>query len=1515
MRLDSSLTTSPGRGRLRSRPAVTWACVGERVTRWCLATHATFGRLVLAALAFGLCTRAEEVQLSNTRLTIGLDRDDRYAVSALVDRAANRDFVLPRPEGVDQDRSPWLIRLRSDDGRESVCSAADAGVASHTATDGRLTITWGQIKNRDCACDLTVTVTIRLPTGDVKSYWSISVRGKGACSLWQVDFPRVFGVTGLGDDQMCVPQYWGRLWRNPTRQRKTVRLVYPQPASMQFVAFWGTSDRREPALPTVDEGVVATGWSPDRRDASGLYWAAEDGAGYLKHFVVETASVPGQLAWHVENIPSLDGWPQEQTNPARSFEYASPYDVAVAVFTGDYHEAARLYQDWAAKQVWCQRGPADEWPDATPPPSGEGLVQWIPTWFRRIAFWAKFYHEPAKVLPEWGAYRQWLRVPAASHYYRYNISRFDDNYPEHLPADPYFEQGTRAARALGVRPLPYINGVIWDTDTQSWQRENGFAAAAKNETGGIYPWDINGEIHAHMCPATEQWRAKMRETSEKLICEQGVSGVYLDCLAATRTRPCYDPTHGHPIRGGNYSGQGNRKLMHDLRAHIRALDPQAAFFTEEIGELYIDVMDGYLTLDLTRSANQPGEQVFPLFSAVYHPYTINFGSDAELGLPPDVFAWQMGTLLTWGAQPLLSAIVAKPPEAGDTNSELLRDMVQAYHCAARPFLQGGEWTRLAVRPPDVPQGSCGLELSVAPHDMQFSKRRDRVVTWRGPAILASAWKRDGQVGIVLVNITDTDRTGELTVRPAALGMGEGARLLRLWPAPVDEVPLTAGRVALNVPGRRTAVYVLQVSRDQSVPALDELDDPAWTLLNVVDDEFPAVTDPAESLWACSDALIRNAFGDKGTEAQPVALADDGTALPRHGKQAQRRGPSAEGRGLPRQADEQPFLLLRRLPVTVAAPPEAETLVLSGSDSHLCCLASAGTQFRFAAPGWAIVSDALTGKLVRGLAEGTVSAVKLPDTGRYIVGYAQLEAEAVTRRLTSSGTLRARGGPLTARIAAISSVPPAQRTAALAEAVRALHDLQCSLSDAPGALSGVSPLTELHDRLQALVVAKTGGWTALTAENDWVSPGRPKALRFEARSLCAAFYGTTAVRCTAVGGWPEGGLTVTSPKKPESTAEGLRLFSPVVTLHDAAYVERMVPVIAAATVVKDGQEFLLTDVLRLTTNRPLEIRGPSTAVTAVAGRRSSAEVVLRNWSPDAARVELTASGPEGWQLAVDPTGIDIPALRDATVRLALTPGDDSRRGGHQARCLARYSAVPDAEVLAVLDVNLLERLVPLDPGAGEWLPPAPNNVSCHRRSGKLAVYAEAGEVLRIDLRNIRVTIYTDTLSYKLFGPGLEQVADGKIAVDDSRSVQHTARESGAFYLEVKPGSGSAHVQVSSRCVAEIATKTDPLDLFCSRILRHFFVPEGSRGFRLGARDGGPDETARFVVTSPTGRVALDLNGNFAGNELDVAVHDDEAGKLWTVLCDPRQDVTFWLSGDVCPYLSSSPERVLVGAGAK
>jgi hypothetical protein len=94
---------------------------------------------------------------------------------------------------------------------------------------------------------------------------------------------------------------------------------------------------------------------------------------------------------------------------------------------------------------------------------------------------------------------------------------------------------------------------------------------------------------------------------------------------------------------------------------------------------------------------------------------------------------------------------------------------------------------------------------------------------------------------------------------------------------------------------------------------------------------------------------------------------------------------------------------------------------------------------------------------------------------------------------------------------------------------------------------------------------------------------------------------------------------------------------------------------------------------------------------------------------------------------------------------------------------------------------------------------------------------------------------------------------------------------------------------------------------------FYVPEGAQEFQFTGKDGGVDETAAVRIVSPTGRVALERGLNEASPALpnSIRVQPDERGKLWQLMVTPRQDISVWLAGDVCPVLSPSPARALRG----
>ncbi len=1462
--------------------------------------------LLLAGVAFAQ-PGAEALELSNDQITIAFDPDDGYAVSSLVNHAHDVDFIEARPEDdAEQNRSPWEIEVSSPT-HTIMLTAADAADATHDLDGDTLTITWTGIQSEQMPGDLTVTAIVRLPEDSAKAYFRCDVSGETTGWLWQVDFPRVFGIRDFADCQMSLPYHWGRLVRKPQQLGRSSAIVHPGPAAMQWLSYWGVDEDRDPPLVEEEGRNPETGWSPDYSDAAGLYWAAEDGELYMKRFAWNPTHAGDQMSFHIENIPGFDDWPMPEFTEPIEVAYEMPYEAAVGVFTGDWLDAAEIYREWVQHQDWAQRGTIDQWADAMPEAGSEELMRWTPPWFRDIGFWAKYYHEPAKILPEWSAARKWLGVPVASHWYRYNIARFNDNDPEHLPPDPYVLDGTHAAREMGVDPMPYVLATIWDTDTQSWIRENARESALDTASGDILPWNIGADIFAWMCMSQEQWHAKMREICEKLIWEHGMSGVYLDVLAASAARQCYDPDHGHTVHGGNYWGQGARELMEELRAHIRRLDPDAAFFSEQIGEHLIDVMDGFLTLDLQRNYTPGGEQVWPILAGVHHQHTINFGSDAHLGLEPDHFASIYGRQLVWGSQPLHSAMVIQEPEEGDPASEIFREYTQAYYVAGQPWLLGGKMLRMAVRPKDGHVGQCGIELAADPHTVRYDNRRDRLKIWTGPAVMASAWERHGDIGIVMANVTGEEQTVELTIRGDVLGL-DGEQMLRLWPE-VEEMGASAGERSLTLEPWQCAVLCITDDTDAAVARLNDLEDTPWELEVVDEGPIPSVSGPEGALFASHDGPVVIESADGGVTATVQEWDEDGTLSQMDGYQAEVTGPQAEGHGLPRELDEQPFALIRRLPHTAVAG-EPGLIVVSGDERHLLAVVPGGTEVQFAHEGLAVVANAETGEVARGVTDPATDAVTAPEGEMILVGWASFDPDEMAELLVFGDTEIAEMiEPLSEALLALTEAQGPACFPALAEASRRFVEVAEQFDELPGALSPVAPLTRLHERLNALLVAQLSTRVMLQAEDRWLAPEVEKPLRVLVQGA-----GAESVELTPVGFWRPGNLEVTQPGGAQ-TVQDTAIYDAGVRMDDGFYVERVVPVIAAASITRGGESFLVTDILRLEANRPYQLMYESmNPPTMVAGYESTVEMLVRNWSPLDLTLSVDGTGPEGWIVTPEQETVEAPALSDTVFTVTIRPPEDAERGSQQVRVVTNHARGEDSSFIALQPVSVLDSLVPLDDEVAEWERPDEEQRARIRNGSKFAVYADEGEEIDALIRNVRVTIYEDTLSWTLHSPEMVLLDEGSVRVDEETRVTHTATQSGTHWLEVVPKRGSADVIIANRAAAEVATSESTLQLFSSDITRYFYVPEGSEGFILGAKDGGPTEGARFVITSPTGRLAFEADGNYNGVELPVEVRADESGDIWTIRVEPIQDLAFWLAGDVTPYLSTAPERVLVAPGS-
>jgi hypothetical protein len=1081
----------------------------------------------------------------------------------------------------------------------------------------------------------------------------------------------------------------------------------------------------------------------------------------------------------------------------------------------------------------------------------------------------------------------------ASHYYRYTVAPFDDNYPEPLPADPYLVPGMLAARHLGVPPLPYTNGVIWDSDTQSWLRENGLAAAIKDEEGRMVPWDIGGQVFAHMCPV-EQWRAKLRETTRKLVGEHAMAGVYLDCLAATPAMPCYDPRHGHSLHGGDHRAKDLRRLLEELRLDARRLSPGAAFFTEEIGEQFLDVMDGFLTLDLTRAGLHPGQQVFPVFSVVYHPYALNFGSDASLDLDPAWFALQMGTLFTWGAVPLLSATVAQPPQEGDANSEMLRDLVQAYHRVGTPFLQGGQWERLVTMPDTGVRPAASLALTSRPHTVDWAPAGSSPRQWQGPAVLGSAWRQGNTVGVALVNITPEAQTATLWADCAGLGLPESSQVTALWPDSASVPPGGEGSYRLVLAPRRVAVLALaDVSRTWRRQPLDRC---PWDLLAAVDGPLPERAETDGCLRACDDGPVVHQFGPDGVALTATAIDAQGLLVRRIAHQAEVRGPEADGQSLPRRRLDQPFALLRCLPHQVIRG-EPRVTVLGGDDDWLLCRVAGSCRIGFSRAGIVCrrTGDGKESEFA------TATAAEVPaGPGETVVAFwaaGDELAEAVAERAAACSTAVTEADGVRLAVAALTEAPSPEAVAALSRALAA-HLEACG--KAPGLAAPGSALAALVQRTNALVSGLTGMEAVLLAEDDWLTPGLPKDVTLVTRGVAlpgeARFLGLADV--------PAGSLDVSAlPASP-----GARVVTARALLRSEDYVERLVPVAGQVRGAVGPEEAVLSPLLWLDSNRPVAVSSSRQAPVVLAGQECATELTVRNLSPAELNLAVTTAVPPGWTITVSPPELRLAPLASRPVQLVLAAPPEARSQSVAFRLKTLWGVGQERGFVTEVRCAVQERIGVLRQEKRE--PPAPTPARLRQRN-QVVFWVRAGEEVAVTVRNLRVTQYQDAATVRLLGPTLAPVATAQVAVD-RQAVLTTgaATADGVYHLLVDVGSGSVEIAADGRPFAEVASAESPLSLFCSPIRRWFYVPRSAQQFLLHARDGGVAETARIRVLSPAGTVVFERDGNWAGEAHRIPVLPEAAGGVWLLECQPLQDVSLWLAGDVCPYLSDDPSEVPV-----
>jgi hypothetical protein len=113
---------------------------------------------------------------------------------------------------------------------------------------------------------------------------------------------------------------------------------------------------------------------------------------------------------------------------------------------------------------------------------------------------------------------------------------------------------------------------------------------------GTTTWQLGRKTFAVACPAGQAWQSRRLRWVDQAL-ELGADAVFFDQLGNGET-PCTDVRHGHPVPLTNCA-KIQAERMRDIRRHIRAKNPDAAFGTEVPNDVvasqvdYLHSLSGY----------------------------------------------------------------------------------------------------------------------------------------------------------------------------------------------------------------------------------------------------------------------------------------------------------------------------------------------------------------------------------------------------------------------------------------------------------------------------------------------------------------------------------------------------------------------------------------------------------------------------------------------------------------------------------------------------------------------------------------------------------------------------------------------------------------------------------------------------------------------------------------------------------------------------------------------------------
>jgi hypothetical protein len=732
----------------------------------------------------------DTVYLLNPNLRIGFDASHGRLVE-LTDGASGQRFVTAEPVDV------WLLDLP---GGADAIGARDAGKFSfaHRANDPRtLSLIWS---NFERAPALRVRIDVSLRGDSAISDWRIAF--DSAPPIENVRFPRVAGIPPLGPgEELAVPRWMGAVASDPRSllagedgRARRLEWSYPGTMSLQLIALY-------------------------RRDGPGLYAASDDTLSYRKAFALwgDTSGLGYELIHPLENPD------------AGKADWIMPYAAVLGTFHGDWFSAAERYRSWGEQQHWARESRLRN-----------GLV---PPWLTDVGMWVWNRGRSPGVIPPALALKDALGLPVGVYWHWWHHGPYDTSFPDYLPPREgvdAFRSAVSDAHAAGLHAMVYMNQRLWCLNTPSWTAENAVVAAVKERDGKVREEVYNifdPKPCATMDVTTPFWRAKYAGIADTVLTQYGIDGIYMD--QAVQSLVCWDPTHDHPLGGGNYWMQGFRKLAAGIREKSGRQRP-VLLAGEGAGEPWLPELDLMLTLQVSQerySDPNSGWDPIPFFQAVYHPYAVTYGNYSSLVMPPYDELWPVETAPTeplalldqrfsnqfrleqarafvWGLQPTIANF--RPEQLRDRPDETAYMMRLARLRARTPeyFIHGTFLRAPELTVPNVEIDLSRLSIYAAQRGGPRSSRK------RYPAAIAGAWRAsDGRVAVAVASIVAAPIEVAFDFDPHVYGLTSGTieRLDDGGRTSLGNFKRNVAPITLKVPPGGAVVIEFHSTQSRGVP--------------------------------------------------------------------------------------------------------------------------------------------------------------------------------------------------------------------------------------------------------------------------------------------------------------------------------------------------------------------------------------------------------------------------------------------------------------------------------------------------------------------------------------------------------------------------------------------------------------------------------------------------------------------------------------------------------------------------